>query len=96
MSRAWAPGLRGRYLDWSRGRLPALPHPAIGNVMRRFIAKTKRCDRTGKVSYRDEHSANRAIQMITHISDREKVPGRAYECPFCKHWHLTSREELSA
>jgi acetone carboxylase gamma subunit len=61
--------------------------------MQRFIAKTKRCDRTGKVSYRDEHSANRAIVNITHVSDRELVPVRAYKCPFCAHFHLTSREE---
>lgn len=63
--------------------------------MRRFIAKTRRCDRTGKVSYRDEHSANRAIQTLTNTSDRDKVPGRSYKCPWCAHWHLTSREELT-
>lgn len=93
MFRAWAPAIRSRLLDWSRGSGPRSPD--LGVVMRRFIAKTKRCDRTGKVSYRDEHSANRAIQMISHISDREKVPGRAYLCPFCHNYHLTSREELS-
>lgn len=95
MSRAWTTAIRSGYIDWSRGRLPTLPRPDIGDVMRRFIAKTRRCERTGKVSYRDEHSANRAIQQITHISDRDKVPGRSYLCPFCKHWHLTSREELT-
>lgn len=61
--------------------------------MQRFIAKTKRCDRTGKVSYRDEHSANRAIVNVATNSQREIVPVRSYQCPFCKKWHLTSREE---
>jgi hypothetical protein len=61
--------------------------------MQRFIAKTKRCDRTAKVSYRDEHSANRAIVNITNNSNRDEVPVRSYKCPFCAQWHLTSREE---
>lgn len=67
----------------------------VGGVMQRFVAKTKRCDRTGKVAYRDEHSGNRAIQNISNISKRDLVPIRAYLCPFCKHWHLTSRGELT-
>jgi hypothetical protein len=45
------------------------------------------------VSYRDEHSANRAIVNVATVSQREIVPVRSYQCPFCKHWHLTSREE---
>jgi hypothetical protein len=93
MGHAWPGALRRRRLDWNRGIYPAVPLPDLGNLMQRFIAKTKRCDRTGKVSYRDEPSANRAIVNIVNFTEREEVPVRSYKCPFCKHWHLTSREE---
>jgi hypothetical protein len=62
--------------------------------MKRYVAKTKRCERTRKVSYRDEESARRAITMIhNHPSVSDIEPIRWYECEFCGHIHLTSREE---
>jgi hypothetical protein len=32
------------------------------------------------------------MQLIVHRSRRGKVPVRAYECPICKGFHLTSRQ----
>ena len=67
--------------------------------MRRDVAKTKRCQITGKVSYRDASSASRALTNIAHsvdvgdLDDTGKLPNRQYKCPFCGHIHLTSKEE---
>jgi hypothetical protein len=93
MVRAIPGALRSLCRAASTGRGRVAPPDRLADLMQRFIAKTKRCDRTGKVSYRDEHSANRAIVNVATVSQREIVPVRSYQCPFCKHWHLTSREE---
>lgn len=44
-----------------------------------------------KVAYRSETAAQRALVTLQK-SDRSKTPTRAYECPRCSLWHLTSQE----
>ncbi|MFI8962091.1 hypothetical protein ACIGO8_08240 [Streptomyces sp. NPDC053493] len=46
--------------------------------------------RTGKARYRDEVAAKLALARIDtgHGNRRER---RAYRCPHCRGWHLTSR-----
>jgi hypothetical protein len=59
--------------------------------MRKTVAKTKRCGKTRKVSYRDEASARRAVKNAKRFfEDSELTPERVYQCPLCGHWHLTS------
>lgn len=44
----------------------------------------------GKVRYRDQKEAQRALHLILSSDDkRTRTPKRAYECPGCKGWHLT-------
>lgn len=67
--------------------------------MRRDVAKTKRCEVTKKVSYRDTTSAARALQNVSRsvdagdLDDTGKLPSRYYRCNFCGHFHLTAQEE---
>lgn len=62
--------------------------------MRRVVARSakKRACKSGKVRFRDHQSATRALRTARARSSREVVPQRAYECPMCKGWHLTSEE----
>jgi hypothetical protein len=59
--------------------------------MRRFIAVSKRTCRTGKTRFHDETSAKRVIVEFNRTSERDKLPVRAYQCPFCADWHITSQ-----
>jgi hypothetical protein len=53
-----------------------------------------RACRTGKRKFPDRAAAKRALTYIRQSNDkRAKTPGRAYECPMCRNWHLTSQEE---
>lgn len=45
-----------------------------------------------KVSFADESSANFYIHKLKRTSERKTVPIRAYLCPNCNCWHLTSQE----
>lgn len=60
--------------------------------MKRHIGRSKgqRCP-SGKVRFRDHLSAVQAATNIAVVSTRETVPVRAYRCPHCKGWHLTSQ-----
>jgi rubrerythrin len=58
------------------------------------VAKTRRCERTGKVSYRDAESAKRAMRKTDTIEGDHK-PIRFFTCEWCGHIHLTSKEERS-
>lgn len=63
---------------------------------RRNIARSSRAARPrrcGKRWFRDRISAELALAAIHHHGDdrSEKLPRRAYECPACKGWHLTSK-----
>ena len=50
-----------------------------------------------KRRYRDEIAAKLALARITaHGEAREKTPQRAYRCPACRGWHLTSQSKVSA
>lgn len=49
-----------------------------------------------KASYPTPAKARRAIEAIRKRSSRrssDTKPQRAYECPRCKHYHLTSRAD---
>lgn len=45
-----------------------------------------------KVAYRSEAAAARALISLQQ-SDRSARPVRAYACPRCSLWHLTSKPE---
>lgn len=46
----------------------------------------------GKRRFRDREEAVAAIRTLRTKSDRGKHPHRAYECPTCHGWHLTSQD----
>lgn len=46
-----------------------------------------------KVKFATEKDAVFYIDKLKKTSVREKKPLRAYLCPFCISWHLTSRED---
>jgi hypothetical protein len=62
---------------------------------RRPRRKLKRCPATGKVKHRDEIAAKIALGIVAAYPLRERKEQRAYSCPFCKGWHLTSQERKS-
>lgn len=63
--------------------------------MRRFVSKAQRCAITGKVAYRDQESAKRALSTTSKLSGNNgRVPVRWYKCGFCGHFHLTGQEDL--
>lgn len=53
-----------------------------------------RCE---KQKFASRGKADRAREMIRKFGDRtgDRKPQRAYLCPFCRHWHLTSEPEGS-
>lgn len=58
--------------------------------------KRKICDKSGKKWFQNEVNALLAIVKIRENrksdSTRQRaVPDRAYKCPFCDGWHLTSK-----
>ncbi|MFC9086330.1 hypothetical protein [Nocardiopsis dassonvillei] len=66
---------------------------------RRSTARPPRAARPrscGKRWFKDQVSAQLALATIRRYGrDRSnRMPRRAYECPSCKGWHLTSQEEL--
>lgn len=46
----------------------------------------------GKRRYHDHQQAMRALRVLQQRSRRQKVQKRAYECPRCGGWHLTSQD----
>lgn len=54
----------------------------------RGINKNRTC---GKVRYRDQLSAKRAMRTIGNVSTSERIPVRWYECDGCAGFHLTSQ-----
>lgn len=63
---------------------------------RRSVTRPPRLPRPrscGKRWFKDRISAELALAAIHHHGDdrSEKLPRRAYECPTCKGWHLTSK-----
>ena len=50
-----------------------------------------KCD-SGKVGYKSHRRAMMAIQRAKAVfPDSECYPERAYHCPRCDRWHLTSQ-----
>lgn len=57
------------------------------------------CEQTGKQQYPSEPSALKALRNIRlvnrkHRKRSNKIPCRAYPCPHCHGWHLTSSREV--
>jgi hypothetical protein len=62
------------------------------------VTVTKPC-KTGKYSFHDEQSAKDALTRIRQSEERldeserrTEIPTRAYECEWCRRWHVTSQE----
>lgn len=56
-----------------------------------MIKTRRRCNSTGKVRHRDRIAA----LLVMATSDNARRPEReqrAYRCPFCRAWHLTSKQ----
>lgn len=54
------------------------------------MSDIKTCD---KRAYQSEHSARRKLRKLRHrrrIQHSHHVETRAYHCPHCRAWHLTS------
>ena len=47
--------------------------------------------RCRKARYRDKKLALDVLRHFAKTSVREKTPIRAYYCPDCKGWHITSQ-----
>jgi hypothetical protein len=58
------------------------------------MPRAKTC--RGKTRFRDRDEAVRSIRAIAHHGRHQgrdgKRPTRAYLCPVCKGWHLTSQD----
>lgn len=46
---------------------------------------------SGKVRYRDQIGAKFALAVINRRGGKKRREQRAYRCPTCNGWHLTSR-----
>ncbi len=46
---------------------------------------------SGKRRYRDGIAAKVALAKVQHQDKAGHVERRAYQCPVCKGWHLTSQ-----
>lgn len=65
----------------------------------RSYRKLTRCPRSGKLRYRDQPEAINALHHAVTARHRAEVDGvetghrecRAYACPACRGWHLTSQ-----
>lgn len=58
--------------------------------------KSKCLESGGKVSYRDEASARRVLNVIRDAGQPDRrMPERVYPCDDCGGWHLTGTSELS-
>jgi len=84
-------GLLSRARDWLLG-----PRDAAAVL---DPAKLK-CPETGKTAYVDEATAMRAIERAwtspNWVNRHGRMPTRAYQCPDCGWWHMTSAPERSA
>lgn len=76
-------------------RMPAREAQKVRAQLRRKTALKSACV-TGKRRYRDQASAELMLARITVQDDprRAKLPQRAYECPNCAGWHLTSMRSI--
>ncbi|MGH6657681.1 MAG: hypothetical protein ACRDVE_21040 [Actinocrinis sp.] len=65
----------------------------IAQLVRDFPgARPLRPIRCGKTAYPDRAAAQYALIVLALSGEpRDRMPVRAYECPACGDWHLTSR-----
>lgn len=47
-----------------------------------------------KVKFSTEKDAEFYLSKLKKTSSRKNIPTRAYLCPFCTSWHLTSRDSF--
>ena len=61
--------------------------------VRRKKKKWGRCSRTNKVMYdtREEGENVIGFRQALHAGENRKLPSRAYRCPACGKWHVTSQ-----
>jgi hypothetical protein len=57
----------------------------------RRAPKRKTCGIGAKRRFPDRASAIASLHTLKSHSGRDKVPARAYQCPECNGWHLTSQ-----
>lgn len=58
-----------------------------------------KCPTTGKSRFRERKDAKQTLRYARKVRSRAEIQGvtttwtadRAYRCPFCHGWHLTSR-----
>lgn len=63
-----------------------------GRVSRKRRGASCSCARQRKRRFRDQAQAIAALHRINNkIDRRDEKPVRAYQCPACKGWFLTSR-----
>ena len=57
--------------------------------------KWRRCVRTNKVMFdtREEGENVIGFRQALHADEDRKLPQRAYKCPACHKWHVTSQSE---
>ncbi|MDR3084300.1 MAG: hypothetical protein LBV60_25870 [Streptomyces sp.] len=54
-------------------------------------ARTSSTCQTGKQRFRDRLAAQLALVRIGNSNSSRRRETRAYRCPHCRGWHLTSR-----
>lgn len=59
--------------------------------MKRRRRGAARCAESGKVRYRDEVAAGLALATLQRQDKDGHTEQRAYRCPACRGWHLTSK-----
>lgn len=67
--------------------------------IRRSRRRKAKCDETGKTRFPDRNSATNALRAIREVGSIDaggKLPQRAYRCPFCNGYHLTSQPNRHA
>ncbi|TFI30103.1 hypothetical protein E4P36_04965 [Streptomyces sp. 4R-3d] len=65
--------------------------PAVQGDLRRGVV-TAACP-SGKRRYRDRVGAQLALAVIRRRGTARRRETRAYRCPACRGWHLTSQQQ---
>ncbi len=81
-----------QYIADNYGRLREREEQEKGVMFIKIAGKPPICD---KYQYRDEDQAKKHLREIRRKgpqSSRHILPVRAYPCPICNFWHLTSKK----
>ncbi len=64
---------------------------------RHTLRSLGRCGPTGKRMYTSETSAMQALSDVRALQElrSRRQERRAYRCPLCSRWHLTSQDRLN-